>query len=102
MGCCAVDVGGTRWGTREPLPDWAWTFLERIDRLRSVDRAEDPLTAGEALMVLDSVPASPLGTEVIIDLTDASREEEERAQAKARHPSNASRAIGDITAASAS
>lgn len=60
-GCCGVEIGHQAGRLRETLPASAWTFLERIDRLRA------------------------------IDLTSLATEDEERAMAKARHPSNAAR-----------
>ena len=99
VGCCAVDVASHRERRREPLPAWAWTFLERIDRLRAVHRADDPLTAREALTVLDSVDESPPGSDLVVDLTHLSTEAEERAMAKARHPSNAARDLGKASTA---
>ncbi len=103
VGCCAVDVGLNRERVREPLPDWAWTFLARIDRLRPMRHADAPLTAGEALEVLDALADSMNGEETVIDLRPASTrhdEAQERERAKARHPSNASKASGEISAAS--
>jgi hypothetical protein len=99
VGCCAVDIGHDRGRVREPLPTWAWTFLERIDRLRAIQCADDPLTAREALMVLDSVDESPLASELVIDLTHLPTEPEQRAMAKARHPSNAARDLGKASSA---
>ncbi len=99
VGCCATDVGGDRERVRETLPGWAWTFQERIDRLRSAGHGDDPLTAREALMVLDSVDDTPLGTETVIDLTNLPTQAEERAMAKARHPSNAARNLGKASSA---
>lgn len=99
VGCCAVDVGHGRERLREPLPDWAWTFLERMDRLRAIHRADEPLTAREALMVLDTVEESPLGSGLVVDLTHLPTEAEERAMAKARHPSNAASEFGRASTA---
>ncbi|HEX2069688.1 MAG TPA: hypothetical protein VHH54_05740 [Actinomycetota bacterium] len=99
VGCCAVEVAHDRERLREPLPTWAWTFLERIDRLRTVHRGDDPLTAREALLVLDSVDDAPLGPELVIDLTHLPTEAEQRAMAKARHPSNAARDLGTASTA---
>ncbi len=94
VGCCAVDVANHQERRREPLPAWAQTFLERVDRLRAVHRADDSLTVREALLVLDSFELSPLGPDLVIDLTNLPTEAEERANAKARHPSNAARDLG--------
>ena len=99
VGCCAVDVAYDGERRREPLPAWTWTFLERVDRLRAVHRAGDPLTAREALLVLESVAESPLGSDKVIDLTNLATEAEERAMAKARHPSNAARDLGQASTA---
>ncbi len=99
VGCCAVDVDRDRKRRREPLPAWAWTFLARVDRLRAVHRADDPLTAREALQVLDSVDESPLGSDGVIDLTHLPTKTEERAKAMARHPSNAARDLGKASTA---
>ncbi len=101
VGCCAVDIGADRDRVREPLAPWAWTFLERVDRLRTVNHSDDPLTAREALLILESIEGSPLVEDTIVDLTQVRTEEEERELAKARHPSNASNAAGEITAATA-
>ena len=99
VGCCAVDVGRGRERVREPLPDWAWTFLERVDRLRTVQHGDDPLTAREALMVIDSVDGSPTSDETVIDLRTPVAELKERELAKARHPSNAARTLGQASTA---
>jgi hypothetical protein len=98
VGCCAVDVARDRERAREPLPAWAWTFLESVDRLRTVHRGDDPLTAREALLVLDSIDEPP-GSDLVIDLTQFPTEAEERAMAKARHPSNAARDLGKASTA---
>ena len=74
VGCCAVDVGRGRERVREPLPDWAWTFLERVDRLRTVQHADALLTAREALMILDSVDGSRATEETVLDLKSAATE----------------------------
>ncbi len=102
VGCCAVDVGRDRERVREPLPGWAWTFLERIDRLRSVHHGDAPLTAREALRVLDSVDGSADEDDRIIDLRTVSTGRDELAErelAKARHPSNAARPLGEASTA---
>jgi hypothetical protein len=99
VGCCAVDVAHDRERLREPLPAWAWTFLERVDRLRAIQCADDPLSAREALLVLDSVDEPPLGSNLVVDLTPLRTEAEERATAKARHPSNAARDLGKASTA---
>ena len=94
VGCCAVDVANDGDRRREPLPPWAWTFLERIVRLRAIGRAGVPLTVREALVVLDSVHEPPHSSERLIDLTNLSTARAELERAKARHPSNAWRDLG--------
>ena len=84
VGCCAVDVAGENGRASEPLPAWAWTFMEKVDRLRSVQQSQDAVTAREALRILDSIDSSQNVGEMV-DLTKVSSE---RQLAMARHPSS--------------
>ncbi|HEX8099915.1 MAG TPA: hypothetical protein VF660_06910 [Actinomycetota bacterium] len=75
VGCCAVDIDPERPRVREPLPGWAWVFTEQIDRLRTVADEITPVTAREALELLDGVGEGEMSIHETVDLMNETTEE---------------------------